>query len=216
MLLKLRFQFGRDGHGEGRLVSNHLSRRAGQTKIPIGGQILQGYEVLADWCLVGDFINSGPFVDFVEHSDKNAAYAELFENGELPPVEFTALARNSGRAGALSNEVIPRESGESCGHVANSQGLQFRQIAFPAIGPNGVHCAIVAVSAGIPRTDGVEHAIDFIPAGLGSRRALKCAPMRIDAADEVNAAVFRIIFEKLDQLLALFGGPGAIFEAEAP
>ena len=53
-------------------------------------------------------------------------------------------------------------------------------------------------------------------AGVRARLAAQGPPERVDAADQVDAAVFRVVLEEVDQLLALLGRPGAVLEPEAP
>ena len=81
---------------------------------------------------------------------------------------------------------------------------------------DAVHGGVVAVAAGVPGADGVEAAVDIGPGGTGAGIAGEGSPVGVDAADEVDVAVFGIVFKEVDQVGGLGCGPGAVFEAEAP
>ena len=57
----------------------------------------------------------------------------------------------------------------------------------------------------------VERAVHVRPGGVGARLAAEGAPERVDAADQIDAAVVGIVLEEVDQFPALIrasrGGP---------
>ncbi len=207
-----------DFFGVGDFAADHFAAGAGEFEVVVAAQAFVGDEVFADGDLVGDFIDGGAFVDFVEHADEDGFDVEGSEGGEFFPEELAFEAGDVGAARGPVMHVVPGEAGEGVGHVAFGELAEFGDVGAPGVFLHAVDASEVVVAAGVPDGDGVEHAVDVVPGVVFAGALGEGAPAGVDAADEVDAAVDGVFLEEVDEVCGLRGGEGVavVVEAEAP
>ena len=122
---------------------------------------------------------SPSLIDLVEHADEDRADSQGLEDGELPPVELALATRRSSSTPAWPGGGCPRRSRgtpSACNRCPGASARPGRASQTALRMP--VHPGVIAISAGVPGADGVEHPIDLRPGRIRPRLAARASARR--------------------------------------